>query len=233
MKTISRKTIRKTATEGLFEGMVFEGCTFDNAAIRNRTSPDARPIVRDIVVKDAALMACSLTGVTVDTVSVTNLKAMADMPLFCWACVFRHVVLAGKITTIKINRRLLITGTDAVSREQAQAPWDDFAREYYKSADWALDLRNAEFTGSITLEAIPGSLVRRDEETQVLISRERLGQSNWQQLDFGSTGLDVAIEWFLDGSLFDDVVLVAEKKRKNFKEKLKVLQELRKEGIAV
>jgi hypothetical protein len=232
MRSFVGKTLRRTVKAGVFENMELDQCTFDNASIRNHTDPVNRPVVRNIVVKDAAHAACTLFGVTVENVMVNNLKTMTGMPLFCWACVFNHVELMGKITTIKINRFQFTTAADPKLRKKAQAQWDAFTKKYYKSVDWALDLRLAQFTGDITLEAIPGSLIRRDEETQVLVTRQKLRESNWRELDFGETALDIALEWFWDESLFDDVVLVAEKKRKDFKEKLKVLRRLRKEGIA-
>jgi hypothetical protein len=232
LRSFAGETLYRTVKAGVFENLKFDRCSFDNASVRNVTDPVNRPILRNIEIKDAGHAACTLFGVTVENVVVNNLKTMSDMPLFCWACVFQHVELVGRITSIKINRFQFATAVDPKLRKKAQAPWDAFTKKYYKSVDWALDLRLAQFTGSITLEAIPGSLIRRDEETQVLVTRQRLRESNWRDLDFGNTALDIALEWFWDDSLFEDVVLVAEKKRKDFKEKLKVLGRLRKEGIA-
>jgi hypothetical protein len=232
MRSFVGKTLCRTVKAGVFENMEFDRCTFDNASVRNVTDPVNMPVLRNIVVKDAAHAACTLFGVIVENVVVNNLKTMTGMPLFCWACLFQHVELVGKITTIKINRCQFTTDVDPRRRKKAQAPWDAVTKKYYKSVDWALDLRQAQFTGDISLEAIPGSLIRRDEETQVLVTRQQLRDSNWRELDFGETALDIALEWFWDESLFDDVVLVAEKKRRDFKEKLKVLRRLRKEGIA-
>ena len=44
--------------------------------------------------------------------------------------------------------------------------------------------------------------------------------------------LDIAISWFLTGSLFDDCVLAAPRANRKFKAKMVVLEALRKRGLA-
>ncbi|HMD53396.1 MAG TPA: hypothetical protein VKJ65_02465, partial [Phycisphaerae bacterium] len=113
-----------------------------------------------------------------------------------------------------------------------QVLWDESCKNYYSDIDWALDISDAEFQGGISFEAIPGLLIRRDPETQVLVSRKNLAITDWKRLVQGFPAVGVAIDWFLNDSLFPDVVLVANKGARSFKDELAVLESMRREGIA-
>jgi hypothetical protein len=106
-------------------------------------------------------------------------------------------------------------------------------REFYANIDgWALDISEAKFSGSVSFEAVPGHRVRRDPETQVLVTRDILNRSDWQKLEYGNSAFDIAIRWFLDESLFDSVVLAARMGAKDAKNDVAVLSMLREHGIA-
>jgi hypothetical protein len=152
---------------------------------------------------------------------------MGGIPLFLWGPVFKHVTLSGRISAIKINRELHAPAL------KSQVAWDESCMQYYAGIDWALDIREADFQGGISLEAIPGALVRRDPDTQVLVTRQQLVGSDWKQHVQNNGGLRVAIDWFLNGSLFNDCVLVAPKGARYFKDDLATFELLRREGIAV
>jgi len=113
-----------------------------------------------------------------------------------------------------------------------QQRWDNANKAYYQTVDWALDLREAEFQGSIDLHCMPGSLIRRDPETQVLIKRSSLKDVDWRSLFWGKSSFDLAIQWFLEDGLYDDVVLIAPKRAAYLKDDLQAIAMLRSEGIA-
>ncbi len=104
--------------------------------------------------------------------------------------------------------------------------------EYYKTVDWAIDISEAKFPGGWTFEAIPGDLIIRDPASQVLIKRDRIANRDWRALNFDGTAIDIAISWFESDSLFDSVVVVATSNPKWLAKELKVLENLRKQGIA-
>jgi hypothetical protein len=225
MKTLTDKSISGLTSHGLSD-YVLDSCRFDNCCIERQEKPGDRPVVRNVILCHCAQSACFLHAVAIEEVSLQDLKNIGRMPLFLWGCVFKHVELKGPIAGLKINRVLEPDGA------KDQKNWDRDARLYYSKLDWALDISRAEFTGGVSLEAIPGSLIRRDPETQVLVTRQRLDQVDWKALDYGETAFATCLQWFLQDSQFDDVVLVAAKKSRKFRRELAVLQMLRNEGVA-
>ena len=215
-----------------FEGPVIEGyhvedTTFDNCSIVRPADPSSRATLRNVALDRITQRACFINGAVLEDVVLSDLKRLGDFPLFLWASVFRRVTLSGKLSAIIINRHIEPGGGPK------QPAWDRANRAYYESVDWALDISRAEFQGSIALHAIPGRLVRRDEETQVLVSRDRLQQVDWRSLPWGDTPFAVTISMFLDDGLFSDAVLVAPKRSKKFRQYLRVLEMLRREKLAV
>jgi hypothetical protein len=225
MHIFEGKTITGRMEAFEFADASFVNCTFDNCAV-GPGGPERRPLVRNIELRAVAQCACSLSGARIEDCSLLGLKKLGRGPLFFWGTVFKHVKLSGRLSAMKINRLLNVPAT------KHQAAWDDSCLRYYSNVDWALDIRDAEFQGSISLEAIPGSLIRRDQETQALVTRERLLVSDWKNVVQNQSGVRVAIEWFLEDSLFPDVVLVASKGTSYFKHELAALESLRREGIA-
>lgn len=210
------------------EDFRFEKCFFDNCSLGQANSPDQRLILRNIELINCRQRACDVGNAAIEDTFVDCLGREGRMPLFAWGAVYKHVVLKGKLSAMKLNQ--LVSPTVSAS---TQALWDTANRTYYQSVDWALDIREAEFQGSIDIHSVPGRLIRRDPETQVLVRRDTLSQINWQELPWGKSAFDIAFEWFLNDGLYDDVVLVASKRSKGFKDEMKAIEMLRKEGVAV
>lgn len=229
MQTIREQTIRGRASGQSFQDFDISGCTFDDCDIPPQSLPGAWTMIRNVVLRDATNINCSIRTAMFDEVALHNLKRHGEGPLFLWCCVFRHVTLSGKISGIKINRAVAV-GTYA--GEVHQDVWDARVEEFYDSVDWALDIAEAKFGGSVSFEAIPGDKVRRNRETQVLVRREQLMKSDWRALDFGKSAFDISLSWFLSDSLFDSVVLAARTASREFRGDLAVLDMLRNEGIA-
>ena len=165
----------------------------------------------------------SLTGVAIENCEINGLSRAGPNPLFLWACVFNQVRLRGRFTGIKLNPEYSLLGDDP----SVQAQWADAMRSYYQSVEWALDIREAEFTSAPTLEAIPGHLIHRDPERQVLVRREALVGRNVRDLPCWP-----ALEWFVGRSPFDSVVVVGSCARARRQKDLDGLRELRDLGIA-
>ncbi len=226
--------IRNTHIHGRASGQNFcdfsiSDCVFDGCCIPRQLQPGCWTIIRNVVIQDITNVNCSVNTALIDEVALYNLKRHGDSPLFLWGCVFRHVKLSGKISGIKINRPVTV-GTDAARVDQEA--WDTHVKKFYESADWALDISEAKFGGGISFEAVPGDKIRRNPETQVLVRRNTLLPSHWKTLDYGNSAFNIGLSWFLDGSLFDSVVLAARMASKEFKRDLAVLAMLRNEGIA-
>lgn len=182
-------------------------------------------IVRDVELVDLIQINASLNTSVLDNVTLHNLKRQGASPIFLWGCVFKHVKLSGSLSGIKINR-------SAGPLHPDQKKWDAATVAFYGTVDWALDISEAKFKGGCSFEAVPGHLVRRNPQTQVLVTRDKLNASDWRQLQYDGTAIDIALSWFLSESLFDSVVLAARSDSKWAKRDLAVLQMLRSEGIA-
>ena len=209
------------------DGAVFEHCAFDNCLVRRPTDPTARAVVRNVRFSDVSHRSCWVNGALIEDTSLDGLKALSDMPLFLSGCAFGRGALSGSISHIKFNRSLGV-GTSVAQQES----WDAANAAHYAQLDWALDISKARFTSVIDLGALPGSLIRRDPETQVLVSRVRLEQADWLALDYGATVYGMLLSSFLTDSRYDDVVLVAARGNRKFKEQMVVLTEMRARGLA-
>ena len=111
-----------------------------------------------------------------------------------------------------------------------QRAFEEANAAFYASVDWALDISEAEFQ-ELSFRGIPGRLVRRDRETQIVVSRQKAMGGEWRKLDLDKTYWQVALELMLERG-DEDVVLVAPKRAKDFKHLLRGLQLLRDAGVA-
>jgi hypothetical protein len=166
----------------------------------------------------------------VSEVSISDLRTN-DLLIF-WSPYLDRVVLSGEIGKIKVNA----TADPSTHGNAKQKPFDDYRTKFYAGVEWALDISKARFKG-FDLEGVPAHLVRRDPESQVVVTRERALQvatPGWEkQLDPAVKLWPFIINQFL-GDGVPDIVLVAPlgaaKARRD--PLLKGLQELRRIGLA-
>jgi hypothetical protein len=126
-----------------------------------------------------------------------------------------------------MTSRLLIPGRCEPHEQRA---FDEANAEYYRHVDWALDISEGEFK-DLELRGVPARLIRRDPETQVLITRKVALQGPWRDLDFRSNVTPACISLFL-GRDEPDYVLVAPKRSRRFRDCVADIELLRKAGIA-
>jgi len=128
--------------------------------------------------------------------------------------------------------RIMISARVGVSEraQKLQAEFEDANIKCYASIDWALDIREAEFE-ECDLRGIPGHLVRRDPETQILVTRERVMEGVWRELDLSRTYWPASLEGLLEDERSDEV-LVAPKLATDFEDLLAGLNLLREAGVA-
>jgi hypothetical protein len=210
----------------LVKDLRFTKCFFDNCSLGKTDHPSRRLIIRNVEIRNCKQRASDINNAAIEDAIIDGIGKEGRLPLFSWAAVFRHVTLKGKLSAIKLNQF-----TQPVPIPSLQQLWDDANRLYYQSVDWALDIRQAEFQGGIDLHCVPGSLVRRDPETQVLAKRAVLNSVDWRNLPWDKSSLWVAIDWFLKDGLYDDVVLIASKRSAGFKDDMRSIAMLRERGI--
>jgi hypothetical protein len=142
--------------------------------------------------------------------------------LLLGGCVFKHVTLAGNIGPLMTTPPGWWLPQDMRDRLAAGIV------AYYSGVDWALDISGAAFSDA-DFYYVPGHLIRRDEETQFLLHRDRVEQ--FDELERLPTFAQIVVQR-LEATPFDTMVAIAPKRSKNFANYKADLEVLRVEGLA-
>ena len=226
MKTYEGQEFVKWYDRGdaVYSGVEFVRCRFRSCAVSITEDPHRRTIVRNI-----RLIKCEQRGGAIDTAIVEDVLVdglKTNGLLQTWGAVFKHTTLRGKIDRIMISPAV---GAGLAS-PQVQRAFDSANDQYYSKVDWALDISEADFQ-ECDLRRVPADLVRRDRDTQVVIRREKAMRGEWRKIDFGPAAWGTAISFFLERG-DPDLVLVAPKRHKKFRDLLDGLKRLRDAGVA-
>jgi hypothetical protein len=201
------------------KGFEVDGLQFDNVSLGPRDVRADPVLVRRCRLRRSRLQAVTFGPTIFDECVVDGLAG----PFWPTALLlFRHVTLMGPIDSFDIRppRQLSGTGAEILDRR---------LRTHYADVDWALDIREARFA-RCDLGGVPGHLVRRDPNTQVLVTTDRVLASDWRAVA-GDTEWAVAIERLLEGGLGSEV-FVACPRGDRLAESLAVFARLREAGIA-
>jgi hypothetical protein len=143
-----------------------------------------------------------------------------------WGAVFKHVVLRGKIDRLMISNDVLPDlSLNPGYQEDVVYAFREANAEYYRNVDWALDISGGEFQ-ELCVRGVPAQLIRRDPETQVVVTRESALLGSWKQLEFEENLWPGSIDLFLKRE-DDSLILVAPKRHPKFRAYLADLQLLR------
>jgi hypothetical protein len=208
----------------VFDGLEFRRCKFESCAIGMTRDPRLRTTVRNVRLLDCERRGCTMYAAIVEDVLVQGLRT--NGLLQTWAAVYKHVVLRGRVGRVMISPALAL-GTAPPSEQRA---FDEANAAFYLSVDWALDITEAEFEEG-EIQRVPARLVRRDPETQVVVTRESAMRGEWRRLDLSRTHWATSLEFFLERG-DPDVVLVAPKRDRRFRQLLDGLKMLRDAGVA-
>lgn len=200
----------------------------------SQRDPRSRPTLRRITVERCHFTACEigpaiLEDSTIDTVWFHRGK-WGPQRFAGWA--FKHVVVQGAISggvgVLPSQDWWMFHITEpAIDDQTVKANG-----KYYSNVDWALDISRAEFSGvEMYRSGIPAALVRRDPETQVVITRASVAQGDWRAACEESAQW-VAIERFIQTG-FPDAVLIAEKRSKYLEQDVAAFRRLRDIGVVV
>ncbi len=146
-----------------------------------------------------------------------------------WGAAFRHVRLEGRCGRIMLTN--LPTGVHSPDKIAA---FEKANEQYYSepSIDWSLDIADAEFQEA-DIRSVPARLIRRDAETQVAVRRAQVEATRdiWLGLDLEGTPWVSSLQNMLRWGA-PDKVLVAPKRRKDFKRWQAGLRALLDNGVA-
>lgn len=209
----------------VYEDKIFRHCTFKTIGFSKRNDPELRTTVRNVQIESCSVSrACTLNSTIFEDVTIDRLKMLSD-GLSIWGGAFKHVTMKGRIGTLTIN-------VPSIETDGSHETIDALNQDYYKGVDWALDISEAQFAGEVNLRYVPASLVIRDPETQVLVSKERAEKIDYQSMDFGEAGSDFYINDIFIYDL-DAIVIVAPKLSPNQSNYLRAIDLLRSSGLAV
>lgn len=208
----------------VFKDLVFTQCTFQGCTMGiDGKNLSLMPTIRDVEVRSCEAIGCSLCATIVEDVIVDGLKT-SDL-LQTWATVFKHVTLKGRIDRLMFSN-ILHPGFPTCSFQEVIALSQ---AEYYASVDWAIDISEADFK-DFDCRGVPSRLVRRDPQTQMMVTRKRVAAAG-QQIAAGGPVWEGVLKLFLKSAYPDRILIAPKRNRRKFKELAVGLNELRRHGI--
>jgi len=211
-------------SKALFRDLEFRKCSFEGCNISITFDPNLRSTVRNVKLTQCEQRGCAVDSAILENVTVDGLKT--HTLLQTWGAVFKHVILKGKIGRLMFSPYVF----PSIATKEQQEAFDEANTAYYETVDWALDIREAEFE-ECDIRSVPGRLVRRDPQTQVLVTRAKAARGEWRRLDLSKTYWHVGLDLFLQSGN-QDLVLVAPKRARDFRALLDGLKKLRDAGVA-
>lgn len=208
-------------------------CTFTDCQHPGWQEPNERPTLRRVNAVRCHVRASEVGPVIAEDCVVDTIWFHRGMwgPQLVAGCAFKHVVMRGNVTG---GLRFGISSVWHRTSPPPPVAQDPFYRAniaYYADVDWALDISEAYFTAvEMSWCDIPARLIRRDPETQVVVTRDSLTGGDWRAA-CGDSPQWVGIERFLESGL-PDTVLVAARRSKRFATDKAAIDRLCAEGIA-
>lgn len=208
----------------LFEDIEVVGCRFISCGLSITKDPSKRSIVRSVRVVNCEQIGSAVDAAIIEDTIVQDFKS--DTVFHTRGAAFKHVTLKGDIDRIMTSP--LVAPGFATSEQQRR--FDEANARYYTGVDWALDISQAHFVEA-TVRGVPADLIRRDPETQAIVTREAAQHLDWTGVDLSGTWFDRTIEHMLEEG-YSDAILIAPKRHKNFGRFRQAIADLRDAGIA-
>ncbi|EOY5692557.1 hypothetical protein ACP7OL_004837 [Salmonella enterica subsp. enterica] len=214
---------------GKFSDLNFDNCIFKNCHVHNSKLDDDSilfPRFENILINNGVFLNSVMGPSFLKNITIENLKTGDIFLVF--SAMFHHVTLKGKIGSIKINK------TDYIREHKEYTDHLDIVRHgFYSEIDWALDISRAKFL-SFSCEGIPAKLIKRDSETQFVVTRKHFCSMDALPSEFQERHkyISLLLKLFLESNE-DDQVLVTPlgKAKKYYMPILEGFQELRRIGI--
>jgi hypothetical protein len=216
------RTLPKTLDNVILNRCSFVACVYGATA----KTPAERRLIKNVTLVDCKAAAnCSLGPVILEDVDITNFATGGVC--IAWGAAYKHVRLRGQCGQLMLS----FLPTPVHSNEKIQQ-FRDADAKFYAEVDWALDISQAE-CHELDIRCVPARLIRRDQETQVVVRREKVAATEgiWRCLDLSGTPWLASLENMLQWGLADKV-LVAPKRSKAFRRWLDGLRLLQSAGVA-
>jgi hypothetical protein len=208
-----------------FRDIEFHNCYFQGCTLSVTLDPALRSTVENVRLINCSQRGCCVYGAIVRDAVVDRFNTNGQL-FQTWGAVFDRVVLRGRIDNVMFSSTVF----PGVATPAEQKSFDDANMEYYRGVDWALDISRGEFK-DLCIRGLPGHLIRRDPETQILVTREKALEGRWKDLEFQENLFPGSLDSFLQRG-HPDLILVAPKRHRKFPRFVEDLQLLRKAGVA-
>jgi hypothetical protein len=212
----------------VFSDMRFERCTFESCAVSVTRDVALRSTIRNVEVIDCKESATNVRCAIIEDCLVDRFQTEGGFFYF-QAAVFKHVTFRGNLGKLFFSDVPTFAGYEGMYRDR-----ELFAAanaEYYRKVDWAIDISQAEFL-DVDLRSVPPRLIRRDPETQILLTRKRLTESDWQNLPYVWGMVPYMLNDFLINQPgMDEMVFAVPKRSRNAKKLIHDVALLRKAGV--
>lgn len=210
-------------------GISARSCTFENCRLGYNSMPFSAK--RDTV-NNCELIDCKISGCLLGPAEIrsTRINHLSGDMLICWGTLFDQVVLEGKISSLMLHG---IPRSDA--SEVARKSHRSIAKEFYSKVNWALDISNAKFNDfTIRTGAVPLSLVRRDVNSQFLISNER-SELSYDYIEALSVSpyTKIILNMMIDEELTESLLVAPKLDMSLFEQVLQDADVLAKKGLLV
>ncbi len=210
----------------VYSDLEFRRCCFESCRISMTEDPERRTVVRNVRLLASSQRGSAVDAAVLEDVVVDGLATHGQL-FQTWGAVFKHVVLRGRIDRIMCNWSL---GTIEFDKPAVQQAFNEANMAFYHDVDWALDISEGEFM-ELDIRGVPAQLIRRDPESQIVVTRERALASSWRDLPLKETLWKTCIADFLESETEEDVVLVAPKRNRKYLSLLEDLNRLRDAGV--
>lgn len=207
-----------------YSDITLKHCRFVSCTISATLNPRKRSLLQNIQLYGCEVTGCTIYPAVIEEVLVSGLKTNSLLQI--QGAVFKHVKLEGNIGEVMISPFV----SPGWAKPHEQSAFDKVNEKYYQDVDWAIDISEGRFT-DCELQRVPAKLVKRDPETQVVITREKALMGDWKKLDLAKTYWATSIQFFLDRG-DADLILVAPKRYSKYQELLDGLKMLRDVGVA-
>jgi len=208
-----------------FENMAFERCEFVSCRLSMTHDPAKRSIFRNVRLSDCTFDRGGVDAAVLEDIEVDGLKTRSLLQVF--GAVLKHVTLKGRTGRLMFSP--VVSPATAYLLPEVQSAFRLANAAYYRSVDWAIDIREAD-AAELELTGIPGRLVRRDPENSILIKASNLRNRAWRK-GIENSIVEVGISRMLEYQL-EDKVQVACRRSKDYMHQIELFRILRETGVA-
>jgi hypothetical protein len=203
------------------ENFEIEKCSFESCYLSSTFNPSLRTKVKNIHLLDCKQKNSIVNCAIIEDSIIENLRSKSILKF--WGAVFNRVVFKGDIGSIMISPLLHTASAPA----EVQKIFDRENKIYYDNVQWAIDISRANFE-ECDIRGLSSRFIIRDESTQIVISRSKAEEIDWEDLDLENEKYFAVRVNIMEEENYDDVLIVAPKLSQRYESILRDLNKLKR-----